>query len=108
MPPQDLKPSDSSRALLELLKIDRASEWLSAAAVEVGQKLHRTELWRYSTGRVTPHADRAALIEDLTDGRVLANGWRESEASVSATFAAASNGNGSPAATGTDDAKAGR
>lgn len=73
--PQDLKPSDSSRALLEVLKIDRASDWLSAAAAERGEKLHRTELWRYSTGRVTPHADRAALIEELTEGRVLANGW---------------------------------
>lgn len=71
----DLKQSDSSRALLQVLEADGAAAKLEEAAKQLGQKLHRTEIWRYSTGRVTPAADRAALLEDITGGAVKANGW---------------------------------
>jgi hypothetical protein len=64
-------PSPSSRALAEALK-----NTTIAAALE--GRVHRTELWRYAKGYVTPAADRAALLE--SEGRKLeveipANGW---------------------------------
>jgi hypothetical protein len=37
--------------------------------------IHRTEVYRYAAGTVTPSADRAAVIEQETQRRVLANGW---------------------------------
>lgn len=66
-----IQHSPSSRALAE------AMEKTSIVAALEG-RVHRTELWRYSTGRVTPAADRAALLE--SEGKklgveILANGW---------------------------------
>ena len=42
---------------------------------EDGKPIHRTELWRYATGRVTPSAERASLMHHLTGGRIAAHGW---------------------------------
>jgi len=51
-------------------------------AALVGQ-VHRTMLWRYTTGRGEPDLERAFLIEDLTGGRVTARGWVLSSSAAS-------------------------
>ncbi len=78
------KPSPSSRALKALFP--DVLEKMTAKGV------HQTETYRYAAGTVTPSADRAALIESVTEGAVLANGWTPDGTAT--------------AATGTDDAKA--
>jgi hypothetical protein len=40
-----------------------------------GIGLHRTVLWNFKTGRRKPDAVSAKLLEDVTEGRVPANGW---------------------------------
>lgn len=40
-----------------------------------GIGLHRTVLWNFKTGRRRPDSVSAKLLEDVTGGRVPANGW---------------------------------
>lgn len=66
----ELKESSSSRALGRVI----ASAGDMARAVEA-TGIHRTQLWRYSTGRSKPDADQIAKLHRATDGIVAADGW---------------------------------
>ncbi len=67
MPSPTLPPS-----AVELAKILRESQEL---AQRLTKRVHRSMLWRYSTGRSIPDLERAVLLEDLTGGRLTARGW---------------------------------
>lgn len=45
------------------------------AARKIRQSIHRTQLWKYTSGKRRPDVDGAYQIEQLTDGRVLASDW---------------------------------
>ncbi len=66
----ELRESSSSKALGRVI----ASGGEMAKAVE-GTGIHRTQLWRYSTGRSKPDADQIAKIHRATSGIVAADGW---------------------------------
>jgi transcriptional regulator with XRE-family HTH domain len=65
-----------------------ASRALSRILDEGGEKkervlalgLHRSQLWRYATGRGKPDADQVAKLAQATDGEVAADGWLDDEA----------------------------
>jgi len=63
-------PSLSSRALHEELKAEGAVARMSEAT-----GIHRTQLWRYATGRRKPNAEQIAKLHRATGGRVAADGW---------------------------------
>jgi len=65
-----LKLSASSRALEKELRPEGAT---SRLAKETG--IHRTQLWRYSSGRQKPDAEQIARLHRATKGRVRADGW---------------------------------
>lgn len=65
-----LKISVASQALAEWLKTEGATAKL-ARDIES----HRTQLWRYSTGRGKPDAELVAKIHRATNGAVAADGW---------------------------------
>lgn len=46
------------------------------------RKFHRTVLHRLRMGKNKPNVTHASVIEELTDGRVPANGWRDIEAAA--------------------------
>lgn len=86
---------DISLSSLELEAIfeseDPADEALAKAITEeLNPKgkpaFHRTDLWRYRTGRGKPSADSIALLERLTGGRVPANGWEDITAAAAAEW----------------------
>ena len=64
-----------------------ASRALSRILDEGGEKkervlslgLHRSQLWRYATGRGKPDADQIARLDQATDGEVAAGGWLDDE-----------------------------
>lgn len=70
----DLKPSRSSRALQQILEGD------DEAAAVYATGIHRTQLWKYSTGRGKPDADGVAKLHRATGGKVAADGWETEEA----------------------------
>lgn len=76
-PPRPLSPS--ARALATLLEDEEKASRLTA--------IHRTMLWRWSTGRGSPDRDRAFLLEELTNGEVSAKTWATPEASKPARVA---------------------
>lgn len=96
--------SVSSRALDVLL--EQGGE--VAEAIKES-KIHRTQLWKYRTGKRKPEADTIAILDRLSGGAVPANGWEdlpedeqtpprtESSSALKAVSAPAQ-------ATGTDDA----
>lgn len=61
-----------SRSSLELEKFVAEVGVLKLAG-ETG--IHRTMLWRYSTGRSKPDADQIAKLHRASGGRVAADGW---------------------------------
>ena len=65
----ELHVSASSRALQALI------EEIGAAAVSKASDVHRTQLWRYATGRGKPDADQIAKLHRASSGRVAADGW---------------------------------
>ena len=66
----EIKESSSSRALSRVLA---AGGEMAKAIDALG--LHRTQLWRYSTGRSKPDADQIAKLHRATSGIVAADGW---------------------------------
>lgn len=64
-----IEESPSSKALATEIK---SVGWAKLNA-ETG--IHRTQLWRYSTGRGKPDAEQVAKLHRATDGRVAADGW---------------------------------
>ncbi len=71
--PMAKKPRPLSIAALAL--VDALKDEALQQALE--EHIHRTMLWRWSTGRALPDLDRAFLAERLTGGRVRAKGWTE-------------------------------
>lgn len=69
-----LKISVASRALTKYLETEGATAKL---AREIDS--HRTQLWRYATGRGKPDAELVAKIHRVTDGAVPADGWETIE-----------------------------
>lgn len=66
---QKREESPSSRALGELL------EELGYPKVTEDTGIHRTQLWRYATGRQKPDHAQIAKLHRAYDGRVAADGW---------------------------------
>lgn len=66
--------SPSAIALAEILKDDPET------VRRLADRIHRTMLWRYSTGRRLPDLARAVALHRLTGGRVPVDGWTEVEA----------------------------
>lgn len=64
-------PSKSGAELARLL----ADEPESDVAKAVVAAVHRTMLWRYTTGRRAPDADTIAKLHRLSGGRIDAAGW---------------------------------
>jgi len=71
----ELKESSSSKALGRII----AADGELARAVEA-EGFHRTQLWRYSTGRGKPDADGIAKLHRATAGIVAADGWETESA----------------------------
>jgi DNA-binding phage protein len=71
----ELKESSSSRALGRVI----AAGGEMARAVEA-TGIHRTQLWRYSTGRSKPDAEQVAKLHRATNGIVAADGWETDSA----------------------------
>ena len=69
------RESRSSRELARVLTEDRE---LAVAVYATG--IHRSQLWRYSTGRGKPDAEHVGKLHRATEGTVAADGW-ETEAS---------------------------
>lgn len=65
-----LKISLASQALAGWLETDGAT---ASLARETG--IHRTQLWRYATGRGKPDAEQVAKIHRATAGDVSAEAW---------------------------------
>lgn len=70
--------SVASRALDELLG------GKSPEAEEIRKQVDRMQLWRYRHGKGKPSAETAAKLEQLSNGRVPANGWVDVEENGSA------------------------
>jgi len=64
-------PSRSGAELARLLAEDPESDVAKAICAAV----HRTALWRYTTGRRAPDADTIAKLHRLSGGRIDAAGW---------------------------------
>jgi len=67
--PEQHEESLSSRALAAYVK-----EHGAGFVVEKTQ-IHRTQLWRYATGRGKPDAEQVAKLHRVSEGRVAADGW---------------------------------
>lgn len=67
--PEQHEESLSSRALAAYVK-----EHGAGTVVEKTQ-IHRTQLWRYATGRGKPDAEQVAKLHRMSDGVVAADGW---------------------------------
>jgi transcriptional regulator with XRE-family HTH domain len=65
-----LKVSAASQALTEWLKTEGATAKLARDT-----ECHRTQLWRYATGRSKPDAELVAKLHRFTEGAVPADGW---------------------------------
>jgi hypothetical protein len=63
--------SVASKALDELLNSG------SAEAQEIRAHVDRMMLWRYRNDKGKPSAETAAKLEQLSNGLVPANGWRD-------------------------------
>jgi hypothetical protein len=72
-----LKLSRSSRTLFQIL-----AEGGADAERLHGEGIHRTQLWKYSTGRSKPDADQIAKLSRATRGKVAADGWETDEESL--------------------------
>ena len=59
---------NAAMRLADYLKRNR----LSCAEFAARLGIHRTEVWNYKTGRRQPRADKVALIEEVTRGKVRA------------------------------------
>lgn len=71
----ELRESSSSKALSRVI----------AAGGEMGKSventgIHRSQLWRYSTGRSKPDVEQAAKLHRATNGIVAADGWETDSA----------------------------
>jgi DNA-binding transcriptional regulator YdaS (Cro superfamily) len=65
-------PSASQRALSDELATHVGRERLLARLAGV---VHRTQVWRFATGRRRPDVKAATALDAATDGRVPASGW---------------------------------
>jgi len=45
------------------------------AATKIRERIHRSQLWRYTTGRGQPDANQIAFMHRVTKGRIAADGW---------------------------------
>lgn len=66
----ELRESSSSKALGRVIA---AGGEMGKAVESTG--IHRTQLWRYSTGRSKPDAEQIAKLHRATNGIVAADGW---------------------------------
>jgi transcriptional regulator with XRE-family HTH domain len=73
--PESEKESRSSRALAAFL------EERGVTAIAQLTKIHRTQLWKYATGKRKPDADQIAKLHRVSDGLVAAEGWESVAAS---------------------------
>jgi hypothetical protein len=78
--------SKSSIVLDALLKAGGPEA--EAISDEATSKIHRTQVWKYRTGRRKPDAETIARLERLSNGRVPANGWEDLSVAQAAEFAA--------------------
>jgi hypothetical protein len=78
--------SKSSIALDALLKAGGPEA--EAISDEATSKIHRTQVWKYRTGRRKPDAETIARLERLSEGRVPANGWEDLSVEQAAEFVA--------------------
>ena len=74
-----VSPRPAGVALAQLL------EEGGEAAERIRAAVHRTMLWRFTTGRGVPDADTIAILHDLSDGRVPANGWGRQQKTATGT-----------------------
>lgn len=49
-------------------------------AESIKDAVHRTQLWRFRTGKGKPDANTIALLHRLSEGRVAADGWSDEAA----------------------------
>lgn len=61
-----------SESSIELAKV---IEEVGPAELSRQTGIHRTQLWRYATGKSRPDADQIAKLHKGTGGRVAADGW---------------------------------
>lgn len=94
--PRELEESLSSRALAALL----GDCGYAKITAETG--IHRTQLWRYSTGRGKPDAEQIAKLHRVSDGKVAANGWETLPTDGEPASSPRSNGNDTHRPTGSD------
>jgi len=65
------KPSPLSVAASALVGVLKDK----ALTAKLEGRIHRTMLWKWSTGRAVPDLERAVLLEELTEGRVRVKDW---------------------------------
>ena len=63
----------SSRSSRQLAAVLRTGGKFAEACRNCG--IHKTQLWRYATGRGKPDAEQVAKLHRATNGRVAAYGW---------------------------------
>ena len=66
----ELKVPASGKVLGQILQ---AGGELAEAVLGTG--IHRTQLWKYSTGRSRPDADQITKLHRATKGVIAADGW---------------------------------
>lgn len=69
MPATAFRPSLASQTLARILEEE------GPMAERIRAKLHRSALWRLSTGRRQPRISTAMMLERVTRGRVMASDW---------------------------------
>jgi DNA-binding transcriptional regulator YdaS (Cro superfamily) len=57
------------------IELERVTREIGAGALARVSGVHRTQIWRYSTGRDKPGTEQAARLQRATGGRVSADGW---------------------------------
>jgi hypothetical protein len=71
---EPLRCDSPSRRALDHLLTEESAE---AKAVRECADVHRTQLWKYRTGRGRPDANTIALLARLSRNRVPADGWAD-------------------------------
>ena len=70
----DQGESKASRAL------DRVLNQGGEVADRIKEAIHRTQLWRFRTGRGNPDANTIAVLHRLSDGAIAASQWGDEDA----------------------------
>ncbi len=91
--PEHYEESLSSRALAAFVKEH------GAGYITDRTQIHRTQLWRYATGRGKPDAEQVAKLYRATDGAVAADGWETVKVELSEPEAEDSEGDDSSGGT---------